>query len=84
MEGGPGSQNQREFASCIGKLREAKIEGIMGKYLVVVYEKSCPRKSRHSFAKSYDEVPQTDGVIGTYPVLCADSEKFACKAIAIA
>lgn len=62
FKGGAGPKNESEFWRCVRKLESASLDGISGRYLVLVYERAYAKRSRYSFHKSYGDLGASDSV----------------------
>ena len=84
FKGGASKKNEDEFKKCVRKLRRYRKPRVAHKYLILIYEKTSPKRSNYSFARSYDNLaagPRIRSVIGV-PHCMADT--LACKIIEVA
>ena len=83
-KGEAGSQNEREFWACVDKLHQLGCPGIGHKYLVLIYQRANPRKSKYSFALSYDDLKPNDRIKMVTTICHEMGDRLACKLIEIA
>ena len=82
-KGGAGPKNEGEMKECIRKVHNLQMPGIHSKFLVLVYEMVCERKSTYSFRASYsDLVP--DGVIRVVKPVVHGCDGLSCTLLEIA
>jgi len=82
-KGGAGPQNESEFRQCVEKLRRCSYQPIHHKYLILVYERECERRSRYSFARSYDALCDGDGIAEVHTVSHPSHDQLTCKLLRI-
>ncbi|MBM4019877.1 MAG: hypothetical protein FJ288_16405 [Planctomycetes bacterium] len=82
-KGEAGTQNEDEFWACVKKLREQRYP-VKHKYVLLVYQKSYPLRSKYSFAKSYDNLAHDRGISTVTDIQHCMGETLACKLIEVA
>lgn len=82
-KGGAGSQNEGEFEQCVDKLRRCCHRPIHRKCLILVYERSYDRRSRYSFAKSYDDLSGNRQIAQVCEIDHPMADQLTCKLLLI-
>ena len=82
-KGGASPKNEGEFRQCVAKLRRCSCQPIHHKYLILVYERECERRSRYSFARSYDALCDGDGIAEVHTVSHPSHDQLTCKLLRI-
>ena len=82
-KGGAGPKNEGEFEQCVDKLRRCRYRPIHRKYLTLVYERGSDRRSRYSFAKSYDDLSGNRQIAQVCEVDHPMADQLTCKLLLI-
>ncbi len=83
-KGGPGPKNEEEFKSCIKQLHRCAFTPVQAKYIVLVYERSSPRKSRYCFSRSYDRLTAGGPLLEVIDIHHKLEDSVTCKLLRIA
>jgi len=83
-KGGASKKNKDEFWACVPKMHHNPIRGVAQKYLILIYEKTSPKHSNYSFARSYDTLPADPRIRSVMDVPHCMADTLACKIIEIA
>lgn len=67
-KGGAGPKNEGEFWQCVEKLATKPSDQIIERFLVLVYEREYPKRSRHSFHTSFGAIEPSQPVCAVWPL----------------
>lgn len=73
-KGGASAKNEQEFWTCVTKLHERAPKQIDERLLILMYQREYTRASKHSFHKSYADIPTTHPVARVWPLACGPFE----------
>ena len=82
-KGGPGPKNEGEFAACVDQLHRCTFHPVAAKYLILVYERTNPRNSRHCFTGSYGSLVADGPIVQVKAVRHKLDGSVACKLLRI-
>jgi hypothetical protein len=83
-KGGASAKNESEFKACVHKLHTLKDAKIKHRYVLLVYAKGYPKRSKCSFTKSYDALPARPEFRKITDVAHCMADKLSCKIIEVA
>ena len=84
FKGGASKKNKGEFEACVEKLHSYPDPTVALKYLILVYEKTSPKRSKCSFARSYDNLAAGPMIRSVMDVPHGMEDTLACKLIEVA
>jgi len=84
FKGGASKKNEGEFWHCVQKMHHNSMKGVAHKYLILVYEKTYPKRSKCSFARSYDNLAAGPMIRSVMDVPHCMADTLACKIIEVA
>jgi len=83
FKGGASKKNEDEFDACVEKLHSYPDPTVAHKYLILVYEKTSPKRSKCTFARSYDTLPADPRIRSVMDVPHCMADTLACKIIEV-
>jgi hypothetical protein len=82
-KGEAGPKNEGEFRACLKKLHECGLQHIHHKYLILVYERPCDPKRKHSFTTSYDNLKPDPMISDVQTIEHAFADCLTCKVLTV-
>lgn len=82
-KGEAGPQNESEFWACVGKLHDQRDAAVQQGYLILVYQRDYPLRSKYSFAKSYDGLAAGTKIGAVTDIPHGMAETLTCKILEV-